>query len=551
MIRNNMFTLKVGLGLAFVLIVFSAAFGMGAATYIVAKNHFRAQLLTKIQHLAGTAAALIDQETHAKILVPDDEATENYKSIKSWLQKFKNTNPEIKFIYTMRLTEKGKEFVVDAEENEEEMSHVGDIYEEEIDTLNAAFKNPGEILVESEFSTDEWGTTQSGFAPIYNKDGSFWGILGVDIDANDILKSEAEIQMLIGKCSIVTLFIALIASFFIANGISGSLSKVVDDVRKIQNLELDHGSSAYSAISEISQLNEAIDGMKKALRSFKKFVPSDLVVEMLKSKQEARLETTKKELTLLFTDIADFTTISESLSPDQLSENMAIYLDKIAAVIRKNQGTLDKFIGDAVMAFWGAPQVCQNHAELACKTAIECKHELDQMNEGFKRKGHPIFFTRFGINTGGAIVGNMGTDTRMSFTAIGDSVNLASRTEALNKNYGTEILITQSTYERVKDKFAFRFVDETIVKGKSNALRMYELIGEKDSINPEYQKQIDRHNEAMNQLLDGDIRGALTKLKKLQNDSPALLLTQYTIERLENLLAENQTEYKATVMRTK
>lgn len=533
-------SLRLSLALAFSLVVATSSIGVGVSTYLVAKNYFRSQLADQIKGLAQTAATLIDVETHSRILTPEDEEGPDYKKIQSWLQTFKAANPEIRFIYTMRKTDKGNTFIVDAEKDPSLVSHVGDVYEDEVPTLEMAFANPGSVYVEEKFTTDKWGSFRSGFAPIIDKNGNLEAVLGVDIDAHNILSSEARIRNLIAICSIITLFIALGASLILARNLSSSLSIVMNDVKKIQSLNLEKTTTEKSIISEITHLNDAMDGMKKALRSFKKFVPSEIVVDLLTVKQEAALGTNKKQLTIMFTDIADFTNISEKLSADDLSKNMSQYLDIVAAVIKSKTGTLDKFIGDAVMAFWGAPRECPEHALRACEAALECKARIDALNEKLEAKGFPRFHTRFGINTGEAIVGNMGTDTRMSFTAIGDSVNLASRVELLNKNYATEILVCESTYHLVADKFLFRKIDQTVVKGKSAPLKVYQLVEHKSQASEDLTVRVEQFNSGMDLLFAGEFEKAKSIFKILGANVIKDPVLENAMSRLEALVADQQ-----------
>jgi adenylate cyclase len=140
-------------------------------------------------------------------------------------------------------------------------------------------------------------------------------------------------------------------------------------------------------------------------------------------------------------------------------------------------GTVDKFIGDAVMAFWNAPHAQPDHCELACRAALEARRANEEINRTFEAQGLRPFFTRFGIHVGDAVVGNLGSSERMNYTAIGNVVNLAARLEALSKTYGTQILVSESVYERVKHSFACRFVDTVTAKGMTAETRIYELLG--------------------------------------------------------------------------
>jgi adenylate cyclase len=187
-------------------------------------------------------------------------------------------------------------------------------------------------------------------------------------------------------------------------------------------------------------------------------------------------------MTIFFSDIADFTTISEQLTPEKLVENLKVYFKGMSSTILSNSGTVDKYIGDAIMAFWGAPNYIENHAVLACISALKCQNFLKELSEKWKNENQPMFKTRIGLNTGEVTVGNVGYEERLNYTVLGDNVNLASRLEGLNKFYGTKIIISESTYEQAKDFIEVRKLDLVSVKGKSKGVYIYQLISEKDNI---------------------------------------------------------------------
>jgi adenylate cyclase len=151
----------------------------------------------------------------------------------------------------------------------------------------------------------------------------------------------------------------------------------------------------------------------------------------------------------------------------------------MTSIILKNEGLVDKYMGDAIMAFWGAPLDQPNHAELACESSLEMMDKLKELQEKWKKEGIPSFDIGIGLNSGDAIVGNMGSSSRFDYTAMGDSVNLASRLENLNKKYGTNIIISENTYKIVKDKFNLRKLDVVKVKGKTKPIAIYELLSKK------------------------------------------------------------------------
>ncbi|MCG2813942.1 MAG: adenylate/guanylate cyclase domain-containing protein, partial [Thermodesulfovibrionales bacterium] len=236
-------------------------------------------------------------------------------------------------------------------------------------------------------------------------------------------------------------------------------------------------STALAFISSEAYRNLVVERKNRYLKkAFSSYVSPELVAEIIKNPDRLALGGEKKEITVLFSDIRGFTGISEKLAPDVLVSLLNGYLGPMTEVVLKNNGTLDKYIGDAVMAIYNAPLNVTDHPEKACRTAIEMIDKLKEINSSFKQKGLPPVDIGIGINTGYAVVGNMGADMRFDYTAIGDTVNLASRLEGQNKYYGTHIILSEFTAEKVKDKFMLREIDLTRVVGKEKPVAIFELM---------------------------------------------------------------------------
>ena len=210
---------------------------------------------------------------------------------------------------------------------------------------------------------------------------------------------------------------------------------------------------------------------------FGQYVPPELVDEMAKNPEGYSMEGKKAELTVLFSDVRGFTTISEGLAPDQLTALMNEYLGAMTDVIRGHRGTLDKYIGDLIMAFWGAPVDDPDHAKNALVSALEMQARLTELNKDFMAKGWPEIKIGVGLNTGPMIVGDMGSTVRKAYTVMGDAVNLGSRLESITKQYGVGIIVGEETREKLKTEFVFRELDRVKVKGKDEAVAIYEPLG--------------------------------------------------------------------------
>ena len=235
------------------------------------------------------------------------------------------------------------------------------------------------------------------------------------------------------------------------------------------------GNIAVHFLQERKQ-NVVIKGM------FSTYVSSHLVNQLIANPDKLQLGGERKNLSILFSDIAGFTTFSEGKEPEELVRFINLFLDDMTEIILQNQGTLDKYLGDAVMAFWGAPLPIEKHAFYACKTALEMNRKLHQLQEEWLRKGQQPISMRIGINSGDVIVGNIGGKKRFDYTVMGDAVNLASRLEGANKAYGTSIMISETTYNHVQHKFLVRELDNIQVKGKTKPTKVFELIGNSDDV---------------------------------------------------------------------
>lgn len=348
------------------------------------------------------------------------------------------------------------------------------------ESFRAYAKNKSERF---EFEEDEKRYLVS-FTNIGEALGKDWKI-AVVVPEEDFLERLIHMRRVVLMISLTILFISVFIARLIARGISSPIAALTQEAKKIEKFELDDRGLPPSTIKEIQQLNNSMSSMKLGLKTFEKYVPSALVRELIRTGKEAKLGGEKVELTIFFSDIQSFTNISETVPPEVLMVQLFEYNNELTNIIKDHKGTIDKYIGDSIMAFWGAPTWHEDHAYLACSAALLCHRKLKELNEKWEREGKSILITRMGMNTGKTIVGNMGSDERMNYSVLGDSVNLASRVEGVNKNYGTHLIITHSTYQKVSEHFVCRLLDIVAVKGKTEGVKIYELIGRKEEELPE------------------------------------------------------------------
>ncbi|MCA9670751.1 MAG: hypothetical protein KC503_34380 [Myxococcales bacterium] len=329
--------------------------------------------------------------------------------------------------------------------------------------------------------------------------GIDWRVLVVvpESDFFGELRAQA-LQTLLIALAAAALAIVLGAVF--SNRVSSALRVIADDLERIGRFELEGRAleqKQESFVREINEMRQTTLKMKRSLRSFGKYVPKELVRELIVSGAEAELGGRKAELTVLFSDIAGFTTVAEKLEPDVLVELLGEYLEAMSAAIRECGGTVDKYIGDAIMAFWGAPRDSEAHALSACRGALAMRRRLREKQALWDARALPRFDTRIGINTGEMLVGNFGAPDRLNYTVIGDPVNLASRLEALNKQYGTQIIIGERTAKLVGEAFVLRPLDFVAVKGKDDAVRVFELVGETGQVDDETLAAVEAYSDAL------------------------------------------------------
>ncbi len=289
-----------------------------------------------------------------------------------------------------------------------------------------------------------------------------------------------------------------------------------------------------SVFRDVSEVLESFEKAKNAMRAMGKYVPLDLVRQLFREKSEPVLGGELTEISIMFTDIKDFTSAAEKLTPNELADALGRYLEVMAGIIHRDcRGTIDKYIGDAIMTIWNAPEREPDHARLACQAAVRCRDAALALSRSEGWRGLPPFETRFGLHRDTAMVGHFGSPDRLSYTAIGDAVNLASRLEGLNKQYGTSILVSESIRDAAGD-FEFRLLDWVAVKGKSNAIKIYELLGQRAGPQDSPREYVARYEKAFAAYVTKDFSGALRALELQLDDPPSAVLA----ERCREFLAE-------------
>ncbi|EFC45906.1 predicted protein [Naegleria gruberi] len=318
---------------------------------------------------------------------------------------------------------------------------------------------------------------------------------------------------------VISLVVGIIISYFVTSPLT-QLGKKMEELQNIQidtadlisevtsrasesdrndqeqdmDLEKVEDQGRNSIFYEVFVLQDHFSRMSSVMKGFMKYVPVEIVSTFMKGDQSSfELGVRSKKMAIFFSDIKGFTTISEQLEPGVLIKMLNIYFEKTCTIIYKNKGVLDKFIGDALMVLFNAPDTIEKYEYLAVKSALDIQKMLNLLNKRFIKHNLPQLYTRIGISVGDCLVGNIGSSYRYSYTCIGDTVNLAARLEGINKLYSTNMLISDTCYEKVKTLVVCRLIDCVAVKGKAIGRRIYSPVGQRLEIGDEVQRMCDRY----------------------------------------------------------
>jgi adenylate cyclase len=322
------------------------------------------------------------------------------------------------------------------------------------------------------------------------------------------------------RVALLVAVVVLVGGFALAlvfaNTVARPLLEIADQMDRVAQFDLREPPVDRSVFLEIDRMERSLNNMIRSLSSFAAYVPRDLVKTLVTTGQVARLEGRTKHITILFSDVAGFTSLSEKLAPNELVRKLGAYLSEMATVIGREGGTVDKFIGDGVMAFWNAPQDQADHAARAVRAAMACQKRLAE-----NRGAEWALPTRIGLATGEVVVGNIGSVERMNYTVVGDTANLASRLEALNKTFGTSILMSDDCAAAVRESVICRPLDVVAVVGKDQGVKVWEpLCAVDDPGAPVQTARAALTTQALDAYLHRDFGTALRFYKKLRDGNP-------------------------------
>ncbi|MBV8412400.1 MAG: hypothetical protein JOY64_32590 [Alphaproteobacteria bacterium] len=274
--------------------------------------------------------------------------------------------------------------------------------------------------------------------------------------------------------------------YLMARRLSRPIEVVSKAIQRVRSLSFgQHAALRRSRILEIAELQQATALLESTLRSFSLFAPLGVVRDLIQSGKPLEPHVEPCSVTLMFCDVENFTGIAQRLSPKELSDQTSRYFETVTRAVVEEGGTIDKFIGDAVMAFWGAPAAMDDHAFRACVAVLKARRRMRRLNQQWSAEGRLSMPIRFGLHSATVVVGNVGSPERLNYTAMGDGVNVASRIEGLNKRFDTAICISDTVYELVADRVVARSLGSVAVKGRQGEIAVYELLGIAGSTDPD------------------------------------------------------------------
>ena len=324
---------------------------------------------------------------------------------------------------------------------------------------------------------------------------------------------------------LATVTIALLAGGLVLRLLRRALARVVDATGQMRRFDFSPAPAAETPppLREVAEVMEGIERAKTSMRTLGKYAPVELVRRLYESNREPELGGELMEISMLFTDIEGFTSLSEKLSPGALATALGAYFEAMTRALQSTGATVDKFIGDAVMAFWNAPTPQPDHSRRACRAVLACMAATKELYASDAWKGLPPLFTRHGLHRARVMVGHFGAPERFSYTALGDGVNLAARLEPLCKQYGVAVLASDSIVEQAGDEFAFRLVDRVAVKGRDEAVQVFELLGVRGQCE-DAAARARVYEQGLARYFARDFAGARDVLQSLPDDPPSRVM---------------------------
>jgi len=451
----------------------------------------KANLQNRLLSIVTSLSASIDGDAIEKVPLENPVKTALHQKIYSTLKKVANQDPDTETIYILRPTREPTKlrFFIDFAKDGD-TGKPGEEYDAtEIPVMIKGFSAPA---VENEPYTDEFGTTLSGYAPLLNSKGQSIAIVGADVNASRLETIKFRVLQEVAVAFGIAIILLGLVAFFVGKNIRKPLNQIIDAAVSISRGNL---STRINLLrnDELGVMGEHINIMAEQLQerefireTFGRYVSEEIAKTLLVQNATEKLGGEERVVTVLFCDMRGYSTLSEQMPPAQIVNMLNQYLSAMTEIIDRHNGCIIEFIGDAIFAVFGAPQYIADHAEQAVRCAIEMRTRLSHLSQELQESGITRYWksdeiidlrARIGIHTGHVVAGNLGSTTRMKYAVIGDTVNVAARLEQLNKELGTDILLSRDVYTLLPEDLAREMTKqgEHHVKGREQAVSIYSV----------------------------------------------------------------------------
>jgi len=471
---------------------FLAMAGVSAITALTineveTKKYLFMGLVSREKSIVSSAAVFLDGDLLQQIKTAEDEKLPAYQTMLSQLRKVRNANRRgdiyAKYLYIVRpdpANPKKFLFVVDSEENQKDYSPTGT--EDPGAAGDQLYDHLNEVYSYGKIIEDPWGYWLTSYAPIYDSAGQYAGTLGVDVSGDFVYSVFNRLLLYAAIGFAASVCVALIMASVFSRRVSQALRTVMAAAAEIGSgnfacrVKLDSNDEFGELAKAINQMNEGLEEKERLKIGFAHYVSRHVLEKIIKEKGAPKLGGERRKITVLFADIRGFTRIAETMPPEQVVALLNEYFRTTIDIVMKNGGMLDKLFGDGIMAEFGAPLEDPEQERNAVLTAIEMQKELIVLRAKWKREGKPEIESGIAIHTGDAIVGSIGSEKRMEYTAIGDTVNIASRLEAVTKHGRYPIVVSETTLRALKGEFPSKNLGPQKLPGKENSINAYAIL---------------------------------------------------------------------------
>lgn len=454
--------------------------------YFETKKDYVNELRSQAISIAATIASLTNTEELKKIQGPQDVTTKGYqdlyKFLRSALDLNQRTDVFVNHVYALVPSKDNPDkmlITVSAANTPQETKPIGTSFSSAFD--KQIRKHIDESYSPKTFIKNKWGLWLSGFSPIFDASGKYIGTIGIDIDAREVSNDLSNLFVIGGIAFFGTFLISYLVAYVFARNVASSISSLCELAKRIgkgdfsYRIDLKTKDECHDLEVAMYQMCDGLSQKERLRENFSRYVSSNLLEKLLSSQNTPKLEGERRKITVLFSDIRHFTTLSEHLAPEDVFHLLNDYFEQMIDAIFANSGLLDKFLGDGLLVEFGSIMNDENQEKNAVLTAIDMQKRLKYLCEKWKKEGRNVLQAGIGIHTGLAVVGNVGTEKRMEFTAIGNTIQIAFFLEDATKKLKLPILISESTTKALIGQFEFQSIGRLPLPQSNDTIFVYTL----------------------------------------------------------------------------